>query len=85
MFNGLKKHNNNNKLRLLEIEFDMVQGIFYRLRKFATVLIPYSPKNDKSIDNFIITLLKFRVCIYTFLTCTLNLITKLFNIYIESC
>ncbi|CAG8585116.1 16041_t:CDS:2, partial [Cetraspora pellucida] len=41
--------------------FDLVGGIFYRLRKFAVVSIPFSPSQAEDVENFIFTLLKFRI------------------------
>ncbi|GBB84571.1 hypothetical protein RclHR1_11130008 [Rhizophagus clarus] len=43
--------------------FNSVNGIFYRLQKFAVVTIPFSPSQAKNVENFILTLLKFRLAI----------------------
>ncbi|CAG8764289.1 1666_t:CDS:2, partial [Racocetra persica] len=37
-----------------------IGGIFYRLRKFAVVSIPFSPSQAEDVEDFILTLLKFR-------------------------
>ncbi|CAG8854739.1 24071_t:CDS:2, partial [Gigaspora margarita] len=40
--------------------FDLVSGVFYRLRRFTTLSIPFSPSHAEKVEPFIMTLLKFR-------------------------
>ncbi|CAG8662009.1 1704_t:CDS:2 [Ambispora gerdemannii] len=49
--------------KLALFTFDLVGGIFYRLRKFAVVSIPFSPSQAEDVENFIFTLLKFRFAV----------------------